>query len=676
MKLFVWLDQQHGHLINWGPVCIALGISIYFYLPFEPKLQDYVIAGIIIFGLLIFASYGQQIFQPIVVGFILLLSGFIVAGLRAHTVKSIVLEKPYYGAIQGRIINIDRSASNKIRLTLDMVHLDQYGVTPPRKVRISIQNSGIRFTPLPGMRIILTGYLSPPQGPVEPRGFDFRRNAWFKSLGAIGYSRAPILVLTPPKTELDLVIFKIRKQVFDFVTRQLPKESGAFAGAIMTGDRSKIDQATIQNLRKSNLAHLLAISGLHMGLLAGFVFSSARFLFAMVPWFALRYPTKKIAAVISLIAASFYLILSGASIATERAFIMVAVMLVAILVDRRAFSLRSVALAATLILLYRPESLIGPGFQMSFAATTALIATYGWINKQTIYKIPKPLRMILTVAITSAVAGAATAPIAAAHFNQVANYGLLANILTVPIMGLIVVPFSVAAAILAPFGLSWIALTITGWGISWILLVADWIANTEGAVTYIVFPNPSVLPLIAFGGIWFILWHGKARFWGVAPVILGFFLWTQTQRPALLLSANGGVSGLLTQNGRVMNKKRGDGFTVRAWLENDGDGGSDQYASFLRKGYSGERYARVFQIGGARFMHFIGTKIPKNLEAQCETNDYIIVQSAVKLAGPCILIDQTYLQQTGAIAMYNDGNKLVIETTSNNTGKRLWSDPD
>ena len=197
----------------------------------------------------------------------------------------------------------------------------------------------------------------------------------------------------------------------------LPGEVGAFAAAIMSGDRSGMSQVTLANLRSSNLAHLLAISGLHMGLLTGFVFAVLRVAMVLIPSVGLRWPVKKIAAFGALLAAGGYLALSGGNVATERAFTMVAVMLVAIMLGRPALTLRAVAMVAIVILVLQPESITGPGFQMSFAATTALVFVFKYLRYANWQHWPRWTRGAVSLVISSFVAGLATAPFAAAHFN-------------------------------------------------------------------------------------------------------------------------------------------------------------------------------------------------------------------------------------------------------------------
>ncbi|WP_338153225.1 ComEC/Rec2 family competence protein [Pseudophaeobacter leonis] len=375
--------------------------------------------------------------------------GFATAALRTHSVAAPVLSFRYYGPVEGRIIGIDQSSSGRIRLTLDRVRLARTSFQKtPERVRVSVSSD--QALPSIGATVATTAHLMPPQGPSEPGGFDFRRLAWFSELGAVGYTRKPVLVLQPAQSAL--AIQRFRARLSGMIQHRIAGETGGVAAAIIAGDRVGVSQETLRVLRGSNLAHLLAISGLHMGLLSGFVFSFIRVVLCLWPAVALRCNVKKIAACAALMAAVAYLAISGGNVATERAFIMVSVLLVAVLLDRRAFSLRAVAVAATLVLLRRPETLLSPGFQMSFAATTALVAVFGAIRDHQLGLGPAWLRPVLTVVVSSAVAGLATAPYGAAHFNTLAHFGLLANVLAVPIIGLVVVPSAVLALCLAPLG--------------------------------------------------------------------------------------------------------------------------------------------------------------------------------------------------------------------------------
>ena len=456
----VMLDLQRGYLFPWVPVLLAVGIGIYFGLRIEPGVPVYWSCGLAILGLMAMSMRLGTARAPPAIMFALVLIGFCLAGIRANLVAEPTLGFRYYGPIEGRIIAVDRSQSDKTRLTLDRVILeDMRPEKVPARVRISLHGEQGFIDPVPGLRVMMTGHLSPPQGPVEPGGFDFRRMAWFKRLGAVGYTRSPALIAAPAEEgSAGLFVHRLRMRISAAVQTAMPGEAGAFAAAITTGDRSGMGRDTLEALRSSNLAHLLAISGLHMGLLTGFVFAAMRYALVAIPWVGLRVPVKKWAAIVALAAGAFYYALSGGNVATERAFIMVSVMFVAILFDRRAITIRAVAIAAIIVLVTRPETLTEPGFQMSFAATTALVAVFAAMRDWQGWRAPKWAQPVLAVVISSAVAGMATAPVAAAHFNRIADYGLLANLLSVPLMGAVVMPAAVLTALLTPLGLAWIGL--------------------------------------------------------------------------------------------------------------------------------------------------------------------------------------------------------------------------
>ena len=372
------IADQRGHLFPWLAVSFAGGIGIYFALRFEPDSALILGAGAMACMVAALAVWRGELRTPLALAVLFVLLGFLAASWRAHSVAGPVIGWRYYGAIEGRIVAMDRSASDAVRLTLDRVYLSNVRPSQvPKRVRISLHGAAADFgAPVPGQRVMTTGHLSPPGGPVEPGGFDFQRHAWFLKLGAVGYTRVPVLALEPATDSVSQRIFRWRMAISAHVRAVLPGDVGGFAAAVTTGDRSGISQGALEALRASNTAHLLAISGLHMGLLSGFVFGLLRLGFALVPFIALRWPTRKLAAAGALIAGAIYLALSGGNVATERAFVMVAVALVAVLMDRRALTLRAVAIAALIVLTLRPEAMLGPGFQMSFAATTALVAVF------------------------------------------------------------------------------------------------------------------------------------------------------------------------------------------------------------------------------------------------------------------------------------------------------------
>ena len=672
---------QRGYLLCWAPVFLALGIGAYFAFPKEPAPAHWAaIAGALALVLALTPRVHED-WRPIAGALALVLAGLLLAGARAHLVAEPVLGYRYYGPVAGRIVKIDRSASDAVRLTLDRVVLrDMAPERTPRRVRISLHGEQGYMTPVPGLRIALSAHLNPPAGPVEPGGFDFQRQAWFDGLGAIGYTRTPVLAAGPVDGGgVALRLYRARMAISAWVQRRMPGNAGAFAAAVMTGDRSAMDKAVIEDLRASNLSHLLAISGLHMGLVTGFIFALVRYGLVLVPRVGLSWPVKKIAAVVALISGGAYLALSGGNVATERAFVMVAVMFVAIIFEHRAVTLRAVAVAALIVLSLRPEVLTEPGFQMSFAATVALVAVFSALRGRRGPRLPAFMRGAAAVVISSAVAGAATAPVAAAHFNRIADFGLIANLASVPFMGLVVMPGAVLAAVLAPFGLGWIGLGVMRPAINWILGVAHWVAGIDGALTYVPAPPGTVLPLIALGALWAVLWRGPvvARMVGLAPILAGFVLWAGAQRPELLIADSGRLAGLMTDAGRALSKPRGDGFAARNWLENDGDGATQERA-FARLPPGGDPGFQVFTLGVARVVLLGGRSARARLEAVCrEAPALVVISVEARAPDGCQVYGPERLRVTGALALRRASSDVpgALEITSarGRAGRRIWN---
>ncbi|GGH40343.1 competence protein ComEC [Cribrihabitans marinus] len=661
------LLRQRGHLFPWAPVCLGVGIGLYFAWPVEPGAGVYAAAMMVLAAGTRLAWRGAGSWSPLGAALALVALGIMLAGARAHRVAGPVLDFRYYGPIEGRVVALDRSASDALRVTLDRVRLRETAPhRTPNRVRVSFH--GPAPEPQPGARIMTTGHLSPPGGPVEPGGYDFRRHAWFNGLGAVGYTRTPVLLAAPPGDgRAGLRIEAIRMAASARVRQVLPGDVGGFAAAVTTGDRSGVGQATLEALRASNLAHLLAISGLHMGLLAGFVFGGLRMALALLPVLALRWPVRKIAACGALVAAAGYLALSGGNVATERAFVMVAVMLGALLVDRRAISLRAVAVAALIVLALRPEALLGPGFQMSFAATTALVAVFGWMRRIEVRPGPRWLAPVLGVAISSAVAGLATAPIGAAHFNTLSHYGLAANLVSVPLMGTLVIPAAVLAACLAPLGLEWIGLKLMGLGLRWILAVAEWISGLDGAQGHVASPPPAVLPLIALGFLLLILWQGRSRLAGILPVLAAFTLWAGADRPAILVAESGTLVGVMTTDGRALSKARGAGFVAGVWLENDGDGAEQQTAA--GRGAMPQRgLPWRMRAGSVEVIHVSGKRAAARMDS-CSKGQLIVSSVPLKLTGGCEVFDPQRLRRTGSLSLGAKG----LRQAADHGGRRLWS---
>jgi len=656
------------------PVFLAFGIGTWFGLQVEPALPFYfgLVAGFLVLAGL--ARFGPWGLRPLAVALACGAAGALACGARVWVVTAPMLAQPYYGPVQGRLVDIDRSQSDAIRLTLDQVVLTE--VSPdqtPAKVRISLKGAPQAAHYEMGRTVLVTARLSAPESAAEPGGFDFRRMAWFMRLGAVGYTSSPVVTWAPPGL-WDASINSLRNRLSEGIMARVDGDAGAFASGALTGDQSQITAEVVNDLRVSSLAHLLAISGMNMAFLTGFVFALIRYGLALVPPVALRINTKKAAAILAFGVALFYLVLSGANVATTRAFLMVSLLLGAVLLDRRVLSLRSVALAALILLIWQPESLLAPGFQLSFAATIALVVGYAPAERTLRARgLPPWLIPLAMVIVTSGLAGLATAPFSAATFNRMTAYGLLANLLTVPVMSVLMGAGAVAA-LLAPVGLAAPALMVMGWAAQWILAVAHWIAGLNGAITPVPQPGPWVIPLISLGALWAILWQGRARLLGLAPLALALGLWGMVERPVLLISSDGVLAGVLRPHGRALSASRGAGFAAESWLTDDGDLALQGEAA-LREGFTGGKTQRAFQIKALRGVVLSGKEAGANVAAACAVADIVVLPerfgpTPVRPTG-CTVIDATTLSQSGALAGVWQGDALLLVPV--HSGTRIWS---
>jgi competence protein ComEC len=674
------MAAQRPHLVLWVPVFFGAGIGLYFALPVEPApwALSVTVALLAIAGA---TAVQTPAARPALALAMAVGIGLVWACLRSLCVEAPVLPRSMTAPVEGRIVGLDRSSGDRPRLLLAdvVIHGLEPGATPAR-VRISVDETTPPEVLVPGQRVIGQARLSPPPAPAEPGGFDFRRMAWFARLGAVGYANTPVLeAAEPDPSGLAVRLLAVRLALSARIQEAIPGRNGGFASAILTGDRSGVDLVALDDLRITSLAHLLAISGLHMGLLTGFVFALFRYGLALIPPVALRLPVKKIAAAAALAAGLAYLLVSGASVATQRAFIMTGVILVAVMIDRPAITLRSVAIAAMIVLMLRPESLTEAGFQMSFAATTALVAAFEWLRGQAWWRETQGpawrfVRPVIGVTATSLVAGVATAPFSAFHFNIVSQYGLLANVLAVPAMGFVVMPAAVLAAMASAVGLAGVPVAVMDLGIGYILTVAAVIADLGGAARAIPAAPGASLVLVTLGGIHLVLWIGRGRGLGVLPIALGLALWTQGDRPDVLIAEDGRLFGVMTETGRALSSERSNGFAAEAWLENDGDA-ADQAAAASRGAVSRSRGRSEIVLAGLGPVVYRGSRDPDAADlAECGAAAILIAPNWREAPqGPCLFVGRERLGSDGALGIRLGPEGLSVEGAKSRNRARPWT---
>lgn len=583
---------EHGEQLRdrqgllWCAFAFAGGIAVHGLLPEEPS-------WVLLSALLVLAFLATFVFRQrghLTLAAMLLLA--FAGGTTAATVRTAAVSAPRLAeamnvTLTGQVLERQENASG-IRLVLAVENVGERPAAEiefPAKVRVRVP-AGSSGTV--GDMVRLRARLFPPAGPVFPGGYDYSYRAYFDGIGATGFSFGPAQPAGPRELSLSLrasaVIAQLREQMAGRIQSLLTEgPETALIVALLVGDRSGIGEAEEEDLRAAGLAHILAISGLHMALFAGGAYSVVLLLLAAIPSLTLHWQIHKTAALAALVAASFYLVLSGAAVATQRSFLMIAIVFMGILFGRRGLTLRSVALAALVLLLVAPERLFAPGFQMSFAAVICLVAVYDlWRRRPRSdfeeWRRPgagRSLALFLGkwvagLFVTALVAGLATGIIGAHHFGRIAPYGLVGNILGMPVFSLLVIPMGVLALVLMPFGLAALPLAAMSYGVSLLLKIADFTAGLEagGGMFGRLDGTAAVLLLSAlFAGL---LLSGKRRLLAALPLTAGLVLTATSKPPDIQIAASGSQLAARDETGELRHAGRQGSFAAELWLQAEG----------------------------------------------------------------------------------------------------------
>src|SRR6266550_4074876 len=506
-KLRTWIRPEAGagRLLPWRPVAFGTGIALYFTADREPVLS---VVAVVAIGLCAaaFLLRRQKIF-PVAVMIAAIAAGLAIATWKTARVAHGVLARPMYSVSLSGFVETRDIRERTDRFVLRVARMDSPRAVPKlERVRLSVRKG---TAPAVGSFVELKARLQPPLAPLRPGSYDFGRDMYFQGIGASGFVTGAIKTVAPPISgglSLRYAAFMqgLRDAIDARIRTALDGDKRAIATALLTGRRDAISAPVNDAMFISGLGHVLSISGYHMAVVAGVVFFAVRALLALIPGLTVSFPIKKWSAAAALAAAAFYLLLSGAEVATQRSFFMTAVVLIAVMVDRRAVTFRTLAVAAMIVLAIAPEALVHPSFQMSFAATLGLVALVQ-IGMPQLFATPDNSttakvalwggRELVTLMLASLVAGFATTPYAAFHFHRIAPYGVLANLGAMPVVSALVMPAGLLGLAAMPFGFDGFFWWLMGLGIDWMIAVTQWVANLPGAVGRMA--AFSIAPLIA-----------------------------------------------------------------------------------------------------------------------------------------------------------------------------------
>ncbi len=684
-RLAALAEAEGDRWVLWLPVAFGAGVSLYFGLMREPDrwIGPAACVGCVALLLILrrwFALFGAA------VALLMVAAGFLVAQGHSAWVAAPVLTRVVTGAtITGRVMAVERRPG-ATRITVREPTVSRL---PPEQTptALRIRLPDRHAAPDPGSVVRLRATLLPPQAPAEPGAFDFQRRAWFMGLGGTGFATGAVeLVEAPPVTGWQVVTVafeRARGVIAERVAATIgdPVEARVTT-ALLNGEQFGIPDETLEDFRNSGLAHLLSISGLHVGIAAGILFYVVRALLALVPAIALRWPIKKIAALFGILSALAYTLLVGAPLPTVRSVLMTGMVMGAILLDRHPLSMRLVAFAGLVTIAMDPEGMLGPSFQMSFAAVVALIAAFergssrlaewrseaGWFLRSLLY--------VGGILLTSVVATLATLPFALFHFQQIAFYGVLSNLIAIPITSFWVMPWSLIAYALMPFGLEAPALIAMNWGDRAVIWTAEFFGRLPGAsLTMPAMPVEGFAALV-LGGIWLCVWTRRWRWLGLLPVLAGLASPALVTRPDVLVAGDGSVTAVRMPDGRLSASGKSGGRVTETWRERDGERSAADPWPAAGEWSEGERSLSCDALGclyRVKGRTVALPRLPDALDEDCGAVDAVVTAAAARGCRAGVVIDRWALRHEGAHALWVTEAGIEVESVRGLRGERPWT---
>lgn len=666
-------------------ISLATGIGLYFALPYDIPRTFAVALGIALLAVVFRFSYLQQRVLRSLLYALICIIGFIVADMRTNRVAAPVLDETadYYN-VRGMVI--ERQTNSKGRDHLVVSNLEIVGLRAdqtPAKLKVQVRTK-IDDDLAPGDRVQFDANLSAPPGPVAAGSFNFARKSWFDRIGGVGFAVSDITQISAPPLQSSSVN-ELRHDIGLRLTNQMEAKEAALATALLTGNRSALPADVVDNMRDAGLAHLLAISGLHMGLVTATIFFMIEALFSLIPSIALRVPPAKIAALFAWGAAFGYLVLSGMPVSTLRAFLMVSIALMGILMNRRAISVRSIALAAITIMLIWPEALVSVGFQMSFAAVTGLVVFYEKWGRKLVFGgfsrdgkafgfIQKLSGLFIASVATSLVSEIAIAPIALYHFQTVALYGLLANLIAVPLMSFLIMPLLLLTLLLMPFGLEWLVTPFVEYCLSFLMSVAAGVSAMPGSTA-----STPVLPFIFLllaltVGLSLTMLRGRLLYESSALCLVLMVLVSQhTNEPDMYISKGGKILAIKQKSGELAFDSRRHSYQKDAWLRLNGER-DDVSPTLLQIKRNCDGHGCLYTSDRDDIPTVVRVTSLEGLMAECGRAKIIIAQgiNGKYCRSSGLVIDYKLLDEGPISIWIEEGGVKQIKTRAKSLGNRPW----
>jgi competence protein ComEC len=671
-----------GRLVPWLAVAFGVGIILYFSAEREPAAWAAILLLIVTCTIAIATRHRPAAF-PLTVALAAMAAGFATATLKRVVIAHPVLQTAVWNVEVGGFVEMREQRERSYRIVVRVQHIEGRRLhEKPERVRVSVRKG---TAPPVGSYVEFKARLSPPLQPLRPGGYDFARDMYFQGIGASGFVLGRIHTVAPPSTaDLKLryaaFIDGMREAIDQRIRSVITGDRGAIASALITGQRDSISAPVNDAMYVSGIGHVLSISGYHMAVVTAVIFFTLRALFALMPAFANRHPIKKWAAFAALCAAAFYLLLSGAEVATQRSFIMIAIVLVGVMLDRPTLTLRTLTVAVFGVLLLAPEAIVHPSFQMSFAATLAIVAAYQgsliWMRGGVDTPFGARLalfgvREIVSLMIVSLLAGFATTLYTAYHFHRLTPYGVITNLLAMPVVSAWVMPMGILGVLTMPLGFDAFFWRLMAEGLDWMIAVAVWVEHLPGSVGRIAAFGIGPLLLGSAGLVVLGLLKTPLRLAGAALMVIAT-VWALRTPPSDVLVAPDGTSFAVRSNGdRLAFVRTGsDTFALGEWLAADADARTRKDKT-LGQGIDCDEAGCVGRLRDGAVV-----AIARTIEAfddDCRRADLIISpRDAPPHCGPTV-IDREVWRHAGAMALRHIGNAWNMEMSRPAGYDRPWA---
>ena len=682
-RLRAWARAEAGagRLLPWVPVAFGTGIALYFAASYEPVLSVSSGAAVALCAAAWLLRRSRFFAAAIMIAAIA--TGFATATWRTVHVGHTVLARTLYSVALSGFVETRDIRERTDRFVLRVSEMDALRFSGKlERVRLSVKKG---TAPDVGSFVELKARLLPPLAPSRPGSYDFSRDLFFQGIAASGFVMGTIKAAEPKASSgfaLRYAAFMqgLRDAIDARIRSRLDGDERAIATALLTGRRDAISTPVNDAMFISGLGHVLSISGYHMAVVAGVVFFAVRALLALIPGLAVSAPIKKWSAAAALVAAAFYLLLSGAEVATQRSFFMTAVVLIAVMVDRRAITFRTLAVAAMIVLVMAPEALVHPSFQMSFAATLGLVALVQ-IGMPKLFATPDHSatarialwggRELVTLLLASLVAGLATTPYAAFHFHRVTPYGVLANLGAMPVVSALVMPAGLLGLLAMPFGLDGFFWWLMGIGIDWMIAVSEWVANLPGAIGRIAAFGTGPLLAASAGVILMGLLRTPLR-WSGAVVLACSIIWALAVRqPDILIAGDGHTVAVRGKDARLhLMHFTKDAFLQKEWLAADADARAAGDPS-LADGISCDDAGCVVEMAA-------GGLVAQSLRSDaladdCERATLVVTSRQAPKDCAAAVVDPARLQRQGGLVLWRKADGFAVEAVRPRGYDRPWS---